>query len=44
MAVRAKSGISGRVHTEGPPKKTRQGNGQHSKPRHNKKLKRGQGR
>jgi hypothetical protein len=27
----------------GSPKKTKQGNGQHSKPKHNKKLKRGQG-
>ena len=44
MAVRSKTGISGRLFKEGPPKKTRQGNGQHSKPKHNKKLRRGQGR
>jgi hypothetical protein len=32
------------VHISGPPKKTRQGQGQHSLPKGNKKLSRGQGR
>jgi hypothetical protein len=44
VVVKAKTGTSGLIHLEGPPKKTRQGNGQHSRPRHNKKLRRGQGR
>ena len=44
MAVRSKAGTAGLLVKQGPPKKTRQGNGQHSRPRHNRKLKRGQGR
>jgi len=31
MAVRAKSGISGGDFIQSPPKKSRQGNGKHSK-------------
>lgn len=45
MTVRAKAGTLGRTgHTPGPPKTTRQGQGQHSRPRRRgrKKL-RGQG-
>ena len=30
-------------YIEAAPKKTKQGNGQHSRPKHNKKLKKGQG-
>ena len=36
--------ISGVNFIAGKPKKTRQGNGQHSKPRGTRKLMRGQGR
>jgi hypothetical protein len=32
------------VHLQGPPKKSRQGQGQHSLPKGNKKLSRGQGK
>jgi hypothetical protein len=32
------------VHVPGPPKKTRQGQGQHSLPNHGRKKYRGQGR
>lgn len=46
MAVKAKTGSLGRTgHTQGPPKTTRQGFGQHSRPRRRgKKPLRGQGR
>ena len=36
--------LNGNVFVIGKPKKTRQGNGQHSKPSHGRKLPRGQGR
>jgi hypothetical protein len=36
--------LSGTNFIPGRPKKTRQGNGQHSKPRGTRKLMRGQGR
>jgi hypothetical protein len=32
------------VHVPGPPKKTRQGQGQHSLPNHSRKQSRGQGK
>lgn len=32
------------IHVPAKPKKTAQGNGQHSKPSHGRKLKRGQGK
>jgi hypothetical protein len=32
------------IYVQGPPKKTRQGQGQYSKSKHNKKKLRGQGR
>lgn len=45
MAVKAKSGSLGRIqHKEGPPKRTRQGQGTNSKPKGNRKKLRGQGR
>ena len=44
MAVRAKTGSAGRVEIKPKAKKTRQGNGQHSKPRGTRKLRKGQGR
>ena len=45
MAVRAKAGSLGRIqHKEGPPKKSRQGQGTHSKPKGTRKKTRGQGR
>ncbi len=45
MAVRSKTGVARIDHQPGPPKTTRQGYGQHSRPRRRgrKKL-RGQGR
>ena len=45
MAVRSKQGVARIAHQPGPPKTTRQGYGQHSRPRRRgrKKL-RGQGR
>jgi hypothetical protein len=45
MAVRSKQGVARIDHQPGPPKTTRQGYGQHSRPRRRgrKKL-RGQGR
>jgi hypothetical protein len=36
--------LNGLTFVQGKPKKTRQGNGQHSKPSHNRKMKRGQGK
>jgi hypothetical protein len=44
MAVKAKAGLSGTIRKEPVPKTTRQGNGQHSRPRGTRKLLRGQGK
>ena len=44
MAVRAKTGTGRIEHQAGRPKKTRQGQGQHSLPNHGRKKLRGQGR
>jgi hypothetical protein len=44
MAVKAKAGATARLFVQGKPKKTRQGNGQHSRPNHGRKKLRGQGR
>lgn len=45
MAVKAKTGALGRIqHKPGPPKKTRQGQGQHSYASHGRKKRRGQGK
>jgi hypothetical protein len=45
MAVRSKTGTASIEHQPGPPKTTRQGYGQHSRPRRRgKKALRGQGR
>jgi len=45
MAVRSKTGTARLEHQAGPPKTTRQGFGQHSRPRRRGKKKlRGQGR
>lgn len=45
MAVKSKIGISGqKLHQEGRPKRTRQGQGKNSKPSHGRKRLRGQGR
>ena len=43
MAVKSKTTL-GKEFTPGKPKKTRQGQGQHSKPNHGRKKLRGQGR
>jgi hypothetical protein len=43
MAVKSKTAL-GRTEIVHCPKKTRQGNGQHSKPNHGRKKLRGQGR
>jgi hypothetical protein len=43
MAVKSKTAL-GRTEIVHRPKKTRQGNGQHSKPNHGRKKLRGQGR
>jgi hypothetical protein len=43
MAVKSKTAL-GRTEIVHRPKKTRQGNGQHSKPRATRKLRKGQGR
>jgi hypothetical protein len=43
MAVKSKTNL-GREFQPGKPKKTRQGQGQHSKPNHGRKKLRGQGR
>ena len=42
--AKAKTGLSGTLIQPSPPKKTRQGQGQHSKPRGTRKMLRGQGR
>jgi len=45
MAVRSKTGVARIDHQPGPPKTTRQGYGQHSRPRRRgRKPLRGQGR
>jgi len=44
MAVRSKTGTAAVQHVPGKPKRTKQGNGQHSKPSGTRKLLRGQGR
>lgn len=44
MAVKSKVGTARLEHKEGPPKLTRQGQGQHSKPNHGRKKLRGQGK
>ena len=47
MAVKAKAGLGARLFTPGRPKRSRQGDGQNSKPfkgKHRRKLSRGQGR
>ena len=44
MAVRSKTGTASVQHTPGKPKLTRQGQGKRSKPNHNRKKLRGQGR
>jgi hypothetical protein len=44
MAVKAKTTAAAKLFKRQPPKRTRQGNGQHSKPSHGRKLSRGQGR
>lgn len=44
MAVKAKIGAHTTQRRIAPPKKSRQGNGQHSRPRGTRKLLRGQGR
>jgi len=36
--------VLGKQFVKGKPKKSRQGNGSNSKPRHNKKMYRGQGK
>lgn len=43
MAVKSRTNL-GKDFVKGKPKKTRQGNGTQSKPRHNKKSYRGQGK
>ena len=44
MAVKSKQGTARVEHQPGKPKLTRQGQGAHSKPNHNRKQWRGQGR
>ena len=44
MAAKSKVGASRVEHVPGKPKRTRQGQGQHSKPSHNRKKSQGQGR
>ena len=44
MAVKSKTALGRIDHKSGRPKKTRQGNGQHSKPRGTRKKLRGQGK
>jgi hypothetical protein len=44
MAVKSKTGIARVQHVPGPPKKTKQGQGQHSLKNHNRKQTRGQGK
>ena len=44
MAVKSRTGLARVEFKPGKPKKTRQGQGKNSKPRHNKKMSRGQGK
>jgi hypothetical protein len=44
MAVKSKTGTGAVQHQPGKPKRTRQGNGQNSKPSHSRKKLHGQGR
>jgi len=44
MAVKSRTGLARTEFKPGKPKKSRQGNGTNSKPRHNKKMYRGQGK
>jgi hypothetical protein len=44
MAVKSKTGLARTEFKAGKPKKSRQGNGINSLPRHNKKKYRGQGK
>lgn len=44
MAVKSKVGTARVQHVPGKPKRTRQGQGQHSLPNHGRKKTRGQGR
>jgi len=44
MAVKSKTGASSVQHVPGKPKLTAQGQGKRSKPNHNRKKLRGQGR
>jgi hypothetical protein len=44
MAVKSRTGLARVEFKPGKPKRTRQGNGQHSKPRGTRKLLRGQGK
>lgn len=41
---KAKAGMAGTIRKEPVPKKTRQGNGKHSRPRGTRKLRSGQGK
>ena len=43
MAVKAKGTAASKLLKRHAPKRTRQGQGQHSKPNHGRKLSRGQG-
>jgi hypothetical protein len=44
MAVKSRTGLARTDFKPGKPKKSRQGNGINSRPRHNKKKYRGQGK
>jgi hypothetical protein len=44
MAVKSKTALGRVEHKAGKPKRTHQGQGQHSKPSHGRKKTRGQGR
>jgi hypothetical protein len=43
VAAKAKAGLSGTIRPEPKPKRTKQGDGQHSKASHGRKKSRGQG-
>ena len=44
MPVKSKTNLGRVAFKQGPPKKTRQGDGQHSLPSHGRKKSRGQGK
>jgi len=44
MAVKSKTGTARVEHVPGKPKRTKQGQGKHSKPSHGRKLRCGQGK